>query len=300
MLLETLCENLEVKVEPFATCRVADGWRLCLPCRDWVTLHYTLQGDGKLRLGSGEFRTLTRNSLAVMPPGLTHAIQCGYVRHETGVEGQGDPGAPLCELVAGPIDHVNLTIACGRIQVTYAESKGLFDHLKEAIVLDFDNSPQMRGIFEALIDEYRRSGPACAAMMTALMNQCLIQVLRLVSMQAGGALPWLSALDDPHLARVVETILSHPEQHYTLESLASIAHMSRSTFARHFEQCFGRTPMDYVRYVRLRRAAQLLRASGISVDGIASRVGFASRSHFSRAFHDQFGSSPVEFRKQQH
>jgi len=49
---------------------------------------------------------------------------------------------------------------CGRIQVTYASTSGLFDHLKEAVVLDFGDSPQMRGIFEALIDEYRNSGPA--------------------------------------------------------------------------------------------------------------------------------------------
>ena len=300
MLLETLFENLALKVEPFATCRLADGWRLRLPCLGWVTLHYTLQGDGDLRLGSGESRALTRNSLAIIPPGLTHAIQCGHVRHETGFEGQGDPGAPLCELVAGPVDQVTLTIACGRIQVTYAGSAGLFDHLKEAIVLDFDNSPQMRAIFETLIDEYQRSGPACAAMMTALMNQCLIHVLRRVSEQAGGALPWLSALDDLRLARVVETILSHPQQRHTLDSLASIAHMSRSTFARHFEKCFGRTPLDYVRDVRLRRAAQLLRVSELPVDGIANKVGFASRSHFSRAFHDQFGCSPVEFRRHQH
>jgi AraC-like DNA-binding protein len=107
----------------------------------------------------------------------------------------------------------------------------------------------------------------------------------------------LSALDDIRLARIIETILNHPEQHYTVESLASVAHMSRSTFARHFERCFGRTPMDYVRDVRLRNGAQLLRASGLSVDGVASKVGFASRSHFSRAFHDQFGCSPAEFRK---
>jgi AraC-like DNA-binding protein len=113
-------------------------------------------------------------------------------------------------------------------------------------------------------------------------------------------LPWLSALADPRLARVVETILNHPEQHHTLELLASVAHMSRSTFARHFEQCFGRTAMDYVRDVRLRRAAQLLRLGGQSVDSVASKVGFASRSHFSRAFHDQFGCSPIDFRKQQH
>jgi len=156
MLLEKLFDNLALKVDPFATCRLAEGWRLQLPCRDWVTLHYTLQGDGGLRLGSGEVRALTNNSLAIMPPNIVHAIQCGAVSNETGVEGQGDPGAPLCELVAGPLDEVRLTIACGRIQVSYAGGMGLFDHLKEAIVLDFGDYPQMRAIFESLIDEYRR------------------------------------------------------------------------------------------------------------------------------------------------
>ena len=113
-------------------------------------------------------------------------------------------------------------------------------------------------------------------------------------------LPWLSALDDPRLASVIQNILDHPEQPHTLEMLADVAHMSRSTFIRHFEQCFGRTPMDYLRDVRLRRGAQLLQVSGLSVDGIAGKVGFASRSHFSRAFQEQFGCSPMEFRKQQH
>ena len=218
--------------------------------------------------------------------------------NEIGVEGQGDPGAPICELVAGPLDDLRLVVACGRIQVSYAGGVGLFDHLQEAIVLEFDESPQMRGIFESLIDEYRRSGPASAAMM--LMNQCLVQVLRRVSQQADGVLPWLSALEDQRLAHVIETILNNPHQHHTLETLADVAHMSRLTFARHFEQCFGRTPMDYVRDVRLRRAAQLLQVGGLSVDGIASKVGFASRSHFSRAFHDQFGCTPTDFRRQQH
>ena len=300
MLLEKLFENLALTVDPFATCRLADGWRLRLPCRDWVTLHYTLVGDGELRLGSGEQLPIPGNSLAVMPPNLVHAIQCGTVCNEIGIDGQGDPNAPLCELVAGPLDHVALTIACGRIQVSYAGGMGLFDHLKEAIVLDFSDNSQMREIFEKLIDEYQKSGPACAAMMTALMNQCLIEVLRQAEAQADGTLPWLSALDDPRLSKVIETILDHPEQSYTLESLASIAAMSRATFARHFEKCFARTPMDYLRDVRLRRAAQLLQVSSMPVDGVAGKVGYASRSHFSRAFHDQFGVSPVDFRKQYH
>lgn len=299
MLLDKLFDNLDLTVDPFAACRLADGWRLRLPCRDWVTFHYVLAGNGDLRLGSGQLLPMNSNSLAVMPPGLNHSIQCGSVSNETGVEGQGDPNAPICELVAGPLDNVVLTVACGRIQASYAGSMGLFDHLKEAIVLDFNDSPLMRGIFEALIKEYKLAGAASAAMMTSLMNQCMIEVLRRVS-EENEVLPWLSALDDPRLARIIQTILEHPERPHTLESLAEVAHMSRSTFIRHFERCFGRTPMDYLRDVRLRRGAQLLQVGGQSVDGIAGKVGFASRSHFSRAFQEQYGCSPMEFRKQYH
>lgn len=298
MLLDKLFDNLALTVDPFAACRLADGWRLRLPCRDWVTFHYVLAGDGELKLGSGELKSMNPNSLAVMPPGLNHSIQCGCVDHETGVDGQGDPNAPICELVAGPIDDSAFTVACGRVQVSYAGGMGLFDHLKEAIVLDFSDSPLMRGVFEALINEYRRAGAASAAMMASLMNQCMIEVLRRVS-EENDALPWLSALDDPRLASVIQNILDHPEQAHTLESLADVAHMSRSTFIRHFSHSFGRTPMDYLRDVRLRRGAQLLQVSSQSVDGVAGKVGFASRSHFSRAFQEQYGCSPMEFRKQQ-
>ena len=300
MLLEKLFENLAMTVDPFATCRLADGWRLRLPCRDWVTLHYTLSGDGELKLGTGEVLSMPSNSLAVMPPNMVHAVQCGTVCNETGIDGQGDPEAPLCELVAGSLENIAVTIACGRIQVSYAGGMGLFDHLKEAIILDFSDNPLMRRIFDTLIDEYRKCGPACAQMMAALMNQCLIEVLRAAEKQADGALPWLSALEDPRLSKVVELILEHPEQSYTLESMADVAAMSRATFVRHFEKSFARTPMDYVRDVRLRRAAQLLQVSETSVDGVAGKVGYASRSHFSRAFNDQYGVSPADFRKQYH
>lgn len=299
MLLDKLFENLALTVQPFATCQLADDWRLDLPNRDWVNLHYVMEGAGGLRLGSGEVLPLPDNSLAVVPPGLTHAIQCGEGSNVVGPEGQGDPAAPICELFAGPRDQLRLTVACGRVQVDYAGGIGLFDHLREAIVLNFSDASPMRGIFKSLIDEYRRSGPASAAMMTALMNQCLIEVLRRVSQQAEGALPWLSALEDPRLVGVMEIMLHQPEQSHTLESLAEVAHMSRSTFVRHFEQCFERTPMDYLRDVRLRRAARLLKLGGLSVDGVAGKVGFASRSHFSRAFQAQFGCSPTEFRTQQ-
>jgi AraC family transcriptional activator of mtrCDE len=96
---------------------------------------------------------------------------------------------------------------------------------------------------------------------------------------------------------VIDVILDRPENSYSVESLADIAAMSRATFVRHFEKCFDRTPMDYLRDVRLRRAAQLLQVSSVPIGSVGEKVGYSSRSHFSKAFGEEFGMSPVEFRK---
>jgi AraC-like DNA-binding protein len=91
-------------------------------------------------------------------------------------------------------------------------------------------------------------------------------------------------------------VLAEPGHPYSLESLASLSGMSRSSFAEHFAAGTGRTPMDFVREVRIRQGAKLLLRTDLSVESVADRVGFASRSHFSRAFRDYFSQTPKEFR----
>jgi len=135
-------------------------------------------------------------------------------------------------------------------------------------------------------------------MMSALLSQCLVLMFRRLAEHPEHKLAWLDALEDPRLARVIGEVLDRPEQPHSLEGLADLAGMSRSVFAKRFHEGFGRPPMDYVREVRLRSGAQLLGQPELSVDTVATRVGFASRSHFSKAFSEQFGCSPSAFRAQ--
>ena len=95
---------------------------------------------------------------------------------------------------------------------------------------------------------------------------------------------------------MLASILEQPQRHYSLELLAEQAPMSRSAFAQEFAACFGRTPMAFLRDVRLRRAAELLRSTDLPVSTVASRVGFASRSAFTHAFREGFGRTPASFR----
>jgi AraC-like DNA-binding protein len=72
--------------------------------------------------------------------------------------------------------------------------------------------------------------------------------------------------------------------------------MSRSGFAKHFQDAFYMSPMKLVNQVRLQRAAKMLGSSAVPVEQVAQRCGFSSRSHFSRAFKRHTGLSPAEYR----
>jgi transcriptional regulator GlxA family with amidase domain len=130
-----------------------------------------------------------------------------------------------------------------------------------------------------------------------LMKQCLIALLRGHSETTGECfVPWLAALGDRSLGRALATMLDTPEANHTLESLGDIAGMSRGAFAERFKAAFGRTAIDCLKEIRLRRAADLLTSTDLPVKTIASQVGFESRSYFSRAFKAFTGVDPAGFR----
>lgn len=297
MLLERLLANLAVTVESFAVCVVSSGWRLRMDGLPWVTLHFVLHGEGLLRSRGRRPQRIGPSTLAIVPPRLPHSIESGTrVAHETSTRDSSEGHDGLLEFVAGSGAGRDLEVACGRIQVAYAGSLGLFDLLRESIVLDFSASEEMRSAFERLLDEQRSLSPGSEAMMTAVMTECLVLVFRRLGLSPDCSLPWLVALDDPRLARVLDDVLEHPERPHSVDSLAARAFMSRSSFAQRFAATFERTPMAFVRDVRLRHGAQLLRETDLPVDAVGRRVGFASRSQFSRAFRDYFGRTPARFR----
>jgi len=298
MLLERLLDNLALSIDAFATCAVASGWRLRLPALDHVTLHYVIRGEGGVRDGDGRTSRLPAGSLALVPPRVVHSLQCGsppYAHAEPG----GGPPRELPEHRAGPADDEDeaLRVVCGRIEVLYGEGLGLFDQVSEILVLDFAQDAAMRATFDAMLEEARSPRPGARALTSALMRECMIRVFRELCDQDECSVSWLRALDDPALAPAVEAMLEHPENPHTVESLASKAYMSRSAFARRFRDSFGRPPHEYLRGIRLRHAAKLLKKTPhLPVLTVATRSGFSSRSQFSRAFRDSFGCSPSEYR----
>jgi AraC family transcriptional activator of mtrCDE len=295
VLLDKLLSNLDIHVEPFSLCEVSPGRRLVLPGSARVMLHFVIAGSGFVRSAAGTVQPLEPCSLAVVPRKSQHSLE---PKGETGEECFLDPDAehlPSAPVIStGSVEPPEMIVACGLVKVRYGAALGLFDKLEDVVVEDLSDIPQARAAFEIILAEQTTAGPGSEAMKAALMSQCIVYLLRRLCEGGTCSLPWLAALEDERLARVLDRILQDPADSHTVESLAGTASMSRSAFSQTFTRAFDVPPMSMVRRIRMERALGLLeRGDDLSMEAVARRVGFSSRSHFSRTFKKHFGVSPV-------
>jgi AraC-like DNA-binding protein len=73
--------------------------------------------------------------------------------------------------------------------------------------------------------------------------------------------------------------------------------MSRTLFYGKLKSYTGTAPQDFIRTIRLERAAALLR-QGATVSETAAKTGFVNSKHFSTVFRKQFGTPPSQYQQQ--
>ena len=83
-----------------------------------------------------------------------------------------------------------------------------------------------------------------------------------------------------------------------IADIASVCHMSESHFRRLFEESISMTPVEYLNQVRVKKACDLIKKTGYSMEEIAVKVGFTTTSTFNRNFKRITGTSPYQWKKQ--
>ncbi len=297
LTFDQLCRGLEIDISAFAICEVRQDATFVLSEDTDTAIHYVLSGEGVAWRPTGEARALTPHSVMIVPPGSRLTITSDPDRRFNLAE-------PTCEPLAGGWTLLTvgeaspgLTLACGYVQAHYMQVVMLFDYLRQPMIQSVAEDRTFREPFHHLLEELSDPKPGTKVLAEMLMKQCMIALLRNQSETTGECfVPWLAALGDRSLGRALAAMLDAPEAGHTLESLGEIAGMSRGVFAERFKEAFGRTAIDCLKEIRLRRAAQLLTATDLPVKTIAFRVGFDSRSYFSRAFKDFSGVDPAGYR----
>jgi DNA-binding response OmpR family regulator len=92
---------------------------------------------------------------------------------------------------------------------------------------------------------------------------------------------------------VVEKFIDRPE--FSVEDFSREMYMSRVALYKKILSLTGKAPLEFIRSIRLKRAAQLLEKSGMSVSEIAYEVGFNNPKNFTKYFKEEFKVLPSQY-----
>ena len=106
----------------------------------------------------------------------------------------------------------------------------------------------------------------------------------------------ITSLDEKFITKVLGIIEAHmDDENFSIDELSREAGYSNMHFYRKIKALAGQTPSQFLRTIRLKRAAELLSKNSDNVTQIAYSVGFSSLSYFNKCFKEQFGMTPGQF-----
>ncbi len=108
----------------------------------------------------------------------------------------------------------------------------------------------------------------------------------------------VNSADERFLIKVLEVVeRSMTAESFGVEPLAREMGVSQTQLYRKLHAVTGFSPNEFVRHIRLLRAAELLLKKVGNVSEVAYQVGFNNLSYFAKVFKEKFGTTPMEFLK---
>jgi AraC-like DNA-binding protein len=164
------------------------------------------------------------------------------------------------------------------------------------LLRDEQSQAALRFAVEQMMQELRAPQPGGFLIVEHLAHMILVQALRLhLADRSNTGVGWLFALADRQMSAAISAIHDSPAERWTLQTLASRAGMSRSTFAQKFRETVGISPMEYLAQWRMLLAGNRLENSRDPISVIAPSLGYESEAAFSTAFKRIMGCSPRQY-----
>lgn len=106
----------------------------------------------------------------------------------------------------------------------------------------------------------------------------------------------VSSPDEVFLQKAMKLIEDNIEDYdFNVDQFSSELAVSRALLFTKLKSLVGQTPNNFVKTIRIKRAAQLLTSSGLNVSEVAYKVGFRDPKYFAKCFKEQIGESPSAY-----
>jgi transcriptional regulator GlxA family with amidase domain len=129
-----------------------------------------------------------------------------------------------------------------------------------------------------------------------LAQQKLLQKRFQKQIEVNPAEVTITSVDEKFLQQALEVVekqIDNPE--FSVEEFSQAMFMNRVTLYRKILSITGKSPIEFIRSIRLKRAAQLLEKSGKTVAEVAYEVGFNNPKHFTKFFKEEFRVTPSQY-----
>lgn len=106
----------------------------------------------------------------------------------------------------------------------------------------------------------------------------------------------VNQLDEEFMRKIIDIIEKNIDNsEFAVKEICDEVHMSHASLYRKIKSLTDQTIIEFIRTIRLKRAAQLLMTKGISISEVVYTTGFSSRSYFSQIFNEMFGVTPKQY-----
>lgn len=260
--------------------------------------HLVVEGSCKMDVKGQDTVCLKVGDMLVFPRAIEHSLYTSSIEEAIPIEQ--DPTAEIVTLMNNAADGPLTDIICGQFHFDPLGGNALMAALPEVVLVrtgcaDFAG---LQALATLLRDETGQDRPGGHAVVSHLASSLFSLLIRAWLDQTRPDPGIFALLTEPRLSAALSAILNEPEKPWSVQSLAEVCHMSRTTFARLFQSVAGATPGNVLLRTRMAQAANYLSHDKRSVAEIGEAVGYQSEAAFNRAFKRCFEMGPGQYRNQ--
>lgn len=249
-----------------------DSWRMSeLQSHDYYELYFLLDGDRNFFYGDKMFG-ITGPAFCIIPPFAMHKTAGGRYR------------------------RININISSDLLT---PQEREFLEMLSESVAFSLDH--ERAALPLSLVKEAAEISVVDTQKKQQLSLSFLHTILYILS--KGRLVPLehhaksTSSTTDTLMLEVVSYLNTAYAEELNLNNISERFYISKNTLCARFRAAMSCSPMQYLAFVRLSRAKELLSTTKKSIDEISALCGYSSPNYFSLIFKRSVGISPREYRK---
>lgn len=302
-LLSEILQIVKLRGIVYFHARFQSPWGMEIPAGQFANYHIVTDGECWVKTDSAhEPLFLQKGDMVLFPVGDSHALvdtlQSEVISADKFLNNVRKTGSN--EMIFGGEGSHSTSLICGHFEYQRDYPHPLFETLPPFIHISAGNNPNARWFATASELAAQISGGDSMgkdAVINRLAETLFIQALADYLESIDSLSSFLVAMQDRNIGLALKSIHDEIAHDWSVTELASIAHMSKSTFSSKFHSMVGEPPIVYLARWRMLKAREMLTDTTMPINMISEKVGYQSEFSFSRAFKKMTGLTPGAARK---